>query len=619
MKSSPARRERAAAPTLALLAGLIYAIAEAMRQMAVPSPPGVPGDSGGSLFSLLALGILACAGPAAFVTLLLSRWRRSTEFLALAAGAWIFGAAGLWRAMDRAGLLLEEGAWGPSAFLAPGLGLALLAAAGGLPVALRWPTRLRLPRRIILAVLLLSLGRLGQDLRSPELPEGAAFDGPNLLLVTIDTVRRDGLSSYGGSSPTALDSLDATVHEGWAVSSWTQPSMASLFSGTIPTGHGSDREHGPDPAVAWWTESIAVMGMQTGAIVTNPYLRRRFGFDRGFAYYDHVEERPWLEPVARTILAEWTQAWINASPGGSRADTVVRRARRWLERADPQRPWFLWVHMLDPHLPYELREAGGGVAPSHPPDWISPLTGHFEHGGLRGIGPIREGELLTTDKERQALHRLYQTEVDFAAWWTRELIRTAKNRSGGRELVWVVTSDHGEEFFEEGGFEHGHSLGDPVLRVPLLTSGLGEQSRVARLIDLGPWILSAMGPESTAGFDPVPGTQLLETDQTLFPYALANLPVASDCDRPLMLAEGMLYGPPRTLIVTGDGRRLERQDETGVVRERPACVVDSVLVSADGAPWRTLDLWRERRTVSPMRLEVDDDLRRQLRALGYIR
>ena len=608
-----------AAPTLALVASLVYATAEILRQLAVPSPPGVPGDSGGSLFSLLALALLVCTGPALFAALLLKRWHRWSEFLSLAAGAWIFGAAGLWRAFDRAGLLLDDFAWGPAQFLAPGLGLALLVAVAGLPVARRWPSRLRIPRRIVAALLLLSLGQLGREFRSDEMAAGEPLDGANLLLVTIDTVRRDALSSYGGPSPTALDSLGATVHEAWAVSSWTQPSMASLFSGMVPTGHGSDRDHGPDPAVAWWTESIAIAGAQTAAVVTNPYLRRRFGFDRGFAHFDHVEERPWLEPVARTILAEWFQAWMNRRPGASRADAVVERAISWLGATDSRRPWFLWVHLLDPHLPYELRGVGGSVAPSGPPDWIASLTGRYEHGGLRGIGPIRDGEILASDEERQALHRLYQTEVDFSAWWTRELIRAAEDVSRDRELVWIVTSDHGEEFFEEGGFEHGHSLGDPVLRVPLLSSGLGEDARVVRLIDLGPWIVSTVWPGFAAAFDPVQGSQLLESDSLLRPYALAGIPVSADCDRPLMLAEGLLYGPSRTLFVSGDGRRIERQDETGVLRELTACAGESRSGSGVGPPWRELDLWRERRTISPLRLEVDDDLRRQLRALGYIR
>jgi hypothetical protein len=619
MAISPAGPDRMAAPTLALVASLVYATAEILRQLVVPSPPGVPGDSGGSLLSLLALALLACTGPALLVAQFSGRWRGSAEFLSLTAGAWIFGTAGLWRALDRAGLLLDDAAWGPAGFFAPGLGLALLAAAAGLPVARRWPARFRVPRRIVLALLLLSLGQLGRGLRSPGMPEAEPLGGPNLLLVTIDTVRRDGLSSYGGSSPTALDSLGATVHEAWAVSSWTQPSMASLFSGTVPTGHGSDRTHGPDPAVAWWTESIAITGAQTAAIVTNPYLRRRFGFDRGFAHFDHVEERPWLEPVARTILAEWVQAWMNRRPGASRADTVVGRAVDWLEDADPERPWFLWVHLLDPHLPYELRGVAGRVATPSPPDWIAPLTGRFEDGGLRGIGAIRDGEVLVGDDERRALHQLYQTEVDFSAWWTRELIRAAGEQSPDRELVWVVTSDHGEEFFEEGGFEHGHSLGDPVLRVPLLSSGLGAEARVVRLIDLGPWIVSTVWPESAAEFEPARGSQLLETDHLLQPYALAQMPAVADCDRPSMLAEGLLYGPSRTLFVSHDGRRTERQDETGNLRELSGCRDESSRESGVGAPWRELDLWRERRTISPLRLEVDDDLRRQLRTLGYVR
>ena len=92
------------------------------------------------------------------------------------------------------------------------------------------------------------------------------------------------------------------------------------------------------------------------------------------------------------------------------------------------------------------------------------------------------------------------------------------------------------------------------------------------------------------------------------------------CVEELMLAEGLLYGPSRTLFVSGDGRRTERQDESGRLRELlPGCRAATPSGGAGGPPWRELDLWRERRTISPLRIEVDDDLRRQLRALGYIR
>jgi hypothetical protein len=291
----------------------------------------------------------------------------------------------------------------------------------------------------------------------------------------------------------------------------------------------------------------------------------------------------------------------------------------WLEGVDPARPWFLWVHLLDPHLPYELRGPGGAVAVGQRPGWIAPLAGQYEHGGFRELLLVREGVALTRPDERAAVRQLYQTEVDYAAWWARELVRAAQRASAGRELIWVVTSDHGEEFFEEGGYEHGHSLGDPVLRVPLLASGLGEDPRAVRLIDLGPWILSHLQLTESSGFRPAEGSQLLASDSALVPFALPVVPGPVTCAPPAMLAEGLLYGPPRTRFVLPDGIRIERMDETGSLTEVPACAADAPGDPSPAPPWQALDFWRERRTLSPVSLDVDDDLRRQLRALGYVR
>jgi hypothetical protein len=193
-------------------------------------------------------------------------------------------------------------------------------------------------------------------------------------------------------------------------------------------------------------------------------------------------------------------------------------------------------------------------------------------------------------------------------------VRRAREVSGDRELVWIVTSDHGEEFFEEGGFEHGHSLGDPVLRVPFLACGLGESPRALRLVDVGPAVLDALG--TGEDFDAARGTQLLDSDGLLRPYALPLKPAGAACDRPVMLAEGMLYGPPRTRVYLPDGRALERRDDTGVVTVLERCP-DAIGIALE-FDWTLLDLWRERRTLSPVGIEVDDDLRRQLRALGYV-
>jgi arylsulfatase A-like enzyme len=614
MGRAPAPGSRPVAPLLALLAGLAYALAEILRHQAVPSPPGVPGDSGGSFLAVTALAVLVCAGPAVLVSLFVRRSSLAGEWLALTAGASLVASAGFWRALDRSGWLLEHPGWTPAVFLAVGPVLGAIAAAAVLPLVSRWPGRWHLPAWVPGLIVVGAGVVFVSGLRVPPAPTGTPGDQPNLLLVTIDTLRRDGLGSYGATSPTSLDSLGATAHEGWSVASWTQPSMASLFSGAVPTGHGSDTRHAPDPAVAWWTEVVAAQGSRTAAIVTNPYLRRRFGFARGFGHFDHAEERPHLEPVARTVLAEWLQAWLNQRPDSDRADRIVGRALRWLDSTSPEQPWFLWVHLLDPHLPYTLRGPGGEERPASDPGWLEPLGPVMGESGFESLHEIRHGSLILDADQRSALRQLYQTEVDYSAWWAAGLVRRALEVSGTRELLWVVTSDHGEEFFDEGGFEHGHSLGDAVLRVPLLASGLGEAPKAFRLHDLGPAILDRLG--SSAAFDPSRGTQLLETDGLLGSYALARPPEFAACDRPPMLAEGMLYGPERTRVYLPDGRAFERDDETGETRPLARCE-DAVGIAVE-FDWRALELWRERRTLSPVGIEVDDDLRRQLRALGYV-
>jgi len=612
------RGQRSAAPTLALAGAVFYAAAELLRHSAVPSPPGVPGDSGGSALAVLALGIVAALGPSLLALTLLRRWRRFADFCGLVGGVWIFASAGLWRALDRAGVLLDYEGLSALLFILPGLMLAGAAAALLWPLLLRWPARGRIRHRIFLALLLIALGWLGVDLRVESQGNDGSAAGPNFLLVTIDTVRRDALGAWGGPA-TALDSLDAVAHDAWSVSPWTQPSMASLFTGVIPTGHGSDPHHGPDPAMAWWPEALE--GSQNAAFVTNPYLRRRFGFDRGFAHFDHAEEPLWIEPVARTVIAEWTVALLNERESSDRADTVVGRARKWLAATSPDRPWFLWVHLLDPHLPYVLRGPGGAVRAPEVPGWAAPLRGQYEAGGFSDLRGVRDSLAITTESERAALHQLYLTGVDYAAWWTRELIYAAQtasaasSASAGRELKWIVTSDHGEEFFESGGFEHGHSLGDELLAVPLLSSGMGEAPRSPRLIDVGPWVLAELAVRDA--FDARQGSQLLDSDSGLFGLATGSEPARAACGRPAMIAEGLLYGPPRTLVVGEDGQRWLRRDPDGA----PVLVGDCAQQAGEAVavPWAQLDFWRERRTVSPLGIELDDELRRQLRALGYVR
>ena len=635
-----------------LVCGLLYGMAEFARQAWwMPSPPGVPGDSGGDLLAHLALGSSAVALPGLVAWLVLSGlppWLSRVRWFLTAVSALL---PTTMLVCDRAAELLR---WEWTLYQVGGFGyyLRLFALAmvvvvvPALLIAVRRPGR-TLPRIVnafalvlIVAspfVLVMQLRAAGPGTGPDAWPDAWLDAGPNMtiaprpssstpnvLLITVDTLRQDALSAYGGpvELPTAMQ--QAQPLDGWSVASWTKPAMASLFTGLAPTGHGADQTHTHSSTLGWWPEQWQQAGWATAAVTTNTFLRRRFTFDRGFAHFEHAEELGWLEPIARTFWAEWWQRRAVDRGEPDRADRRVKRAQRWLQRADPSRPWLLWVHLMDPHLPYHLRGAQGAPSVDERPAWAAPLEAVLQDDRFLDFKGAREGRVVTTEQEREALHRLYLTEVDFAMHWVAELIETARSSAGERGLVWVLTSDHGEEFWEDGGFEHGHSLHDTVLRVPLLVGG-NASPRLAvdagtrlRLIDLGPLLTSRIGPGS---FDARAWSGLLEGEPGLDAYALGQN--SGPLTQLPLLAEGMLYGPPRSLVVAPDGRALERQDDTGVLTPQrrwsfDAASPDSTATGELRALLLELDLWRERNAGRGVAVQYDDELVRRLRAVGYL-
>jgi len=491
---------------------------------------------------------------------------------------------------------------------------------------------------VLQLALLPGMGRAGGSSR--RIGTAELKEAPNVLLFTIDTLRRDALGVYGGPKTPGFDRwISQGVRcEGWSCSPWTRPSFASLFSAVAPTGHGADRYRPVCKDVAWWPQILQNAGYRTMAWVSNPHLEGSLGFSRGFDAFDHSSRIERLDPVAQMIWVRWLERHLQASL--DRGDRIIARARRWLSHR-PDGPWLVWVHVLDPHMPYHLRGPRGETVDPHPGNWLEPLRPFLEKDAVWDVRAIRAAADTLSPSAKDALGELYRREVLFLDRQVGRLLDSAQEASGNRPLLWIVASDHGEEFFEHGGFEHGHTLYAELLRIPLAFGGMGLPRGALgtgmKIEDVGPTVLSllhlpAMRPA---------GRAVSMVDSLLAPYVFGvdrsemlraaqpaggGMPDA-ECSPPLLLAEDLLYGTQRTRLILEGGRGVLRDDEEisfaridacGPGRERPVMVSPAKLSATERGLLDALDRWRAaaRRIALP---EVDDPaLRARLRSLGYV-
>jgi arylsulfatase A-like enzyme len=383
---------------------------------------------------------------------------------------------------------------------------------------------LRWARRAALALAILLLWPVGRwvvtDWRwaptrpTPAAPAGA---GVNVLLVSIDTLRADHLGSYG--SPDGLTPhLDRLAREGvtfrQAITSapWTLPAVGSLLTGLSPRHHGAGAvTNRRDPlgrsplAGGSWTlaGALRARGYRTQAIVTNPYLALRYGLGQGFDGYENLTIESEFFLAGREVTALRLLAWLRPDlVVGDRGETVSARATAWLGRAAGGGPFFLWLHYIDPHPPYSR----AGVA-RHKSFRSDTLLGARD--AASGDGPftltspdvarLRAGELRLSAGQKAQVRSLYRAEVASVDAAVGQVL-AALDRLGlaGGTLV-VCVSDHGEEFWEHGGVEHGHTVYEELVRVPLLMRLPGTLpagavvDAPARMTDIAPTAVDLLG------------------------------------------------------------------------------------------------------------------------------
>jgi arylsulfatase A-like enzyme len=425
----------------------------------------------------------------------------------------------------------------------------------------------------------------------------------NVVLYVIDTLRADHLGCYGYAKPTSprIDALaadGALFADALAQASWTRPATASIMTGVDPPVHGAMTiRQGFRPEVPTLAEVLAAAGHATAAFVTNVNVAGRWGFARGFDRYEYLpedEDSPALHVGA---------------------DVLAARVRDWLERADTGRPFFLYVHATDPHAPYtpsgDLERA-----------WAAERGCGKEVQRL--LGQAKRRPETMTSGELGRLIACYDAEIAFVDRHVGGLVDELARRGLLDDTVVVVTSDHGEEFLDHRGVEHGRTLYDEQLRIPLVMRfpdpalrGRKVAAR-ARQIDVVPTVLDYLGLPAPAE---VRGRSLLA--------AIAGEGVGDPIDS---FAHTRLGGRALQSLTTGRWKVIARESGRGPLQAFDlARDPDERTDRARARPWladfarESLATWLADvpRTGDPTRVpeplpEADAATLRRLRALGYV-
>jgi arylsulfatase A-like enzyme len=347
--------------------------------------------------------------------------------------------------------------------------------------------------RILSVALVLALSALAALMvpagRIPPSSAASIARPPLVVLVTVDALRADHLGIYGYTRPTSPE-IDAFARESIVVeyaiaqAPYTKASIASLMTGLYPTAHKTyttaatlaDTMDGhvtgarattdvlPD-RLTTLAEALKARGYQTAAFTANPFLIRDFGFAQGFDTFEFVAEE-----------------------GFAPADAVFAGALEIINGRD--RPLFVWLHLMEPHSPYAPamsfeRELPWLLPPRPIPEDVT-VPAYLAPGGSR---------------DARFYETLYDREIRNVDGAFGRFVAALRALPSWPETVLVLTSDHGEQFFEHGGLEHNTALYDELVRVPLVVRVPGLGARIlpsqAQLVDLMPTLVALAGGTAT--------------------------------------------------------------------------------------------------------------------------
>lgn len=297
---------------------------------------------------------------------------------------------------------------------------------------------------------------------------------PNVILISLDTLRADRLGAYHYSRTTSpfLDSWaasSAVFDHAISAAPWTLPSHVSMLTGLYPSSHGVNKakERGIGTVTEYLPETLKKAGYQTFAFTAGGYVSERYGFGRGFDsfFFNHGED------VSEARGFPYT----------------IKLAREKLATIDRQRPFFLFLHTYAVHCPY------------NPP---APYDTMFTSAGALPIDSDKCNRYYNEQDDFTEKHALYLSDrydgsIRYLDTQLEQFFAWLKEDKLFDDTIIIVTSDHGEEFFEHGRIGHKKSLYRELISIPLIIGGPGiKPQRVPESVsnvDIFPTILELLG------------------------------------------------------------------------------------------------------------------------------
>lgn len=433
------------------------------------------------------------------------------------------------------------------------------------------------------------------------------------VLIVVDTLPAATLGCYGNERETSpqIDRLaqgGALFERVYAPSNWTVPATASLLTSLYPSEHGAEvtgkmrtlsGKNPPnrlDDAITTLAEILASEDFRTGLFSANPYLKA--GFQQGY-------EASEIDRMSATVLNDLAIDWLRGLSG---------------------EPFFLHLQYMDLHLPVEPPSEFAALFAVEGDDMTEDKVKNWAFGrGKDAVGADFEDYRRRKVALNDGTMRYVDTEIE-------RLLSVLEELGVLSDTLIVVTSDHGEEFWQHAGEEvamggdprniygigHGHAMYEEIVRVPLVFSGPGitegvRSSETWSLLDVAPTLLDLLGMEVPAGM----------RGRSLAPI----LGLRGEAPKPwgALLIESPAYGPDSTALVTDSHKLVTRSDGLELVfhlevdpeERRNLAAID--LETTEWLRDRMSAMMASMGTAPPAeKLEVDDDTTEQLRALGYV-